>query len=214
MSPETKAFLELALEREALRFGHFRLKSGRESPFFFDIARLASGRDLALLGQLYRRTIEAAALAFDMLFGPAYKGIALAATTALAFAERGRDLSVAFARKERKDHGEGGLLYGAPLTGRVLIVDDVLTVGTAAREAAALIRSAGAEVGGLVVAFDREETDPEYGFASRRLAAELCAPVLAVARRRDLIALLRERGALATQATALFNDRNPEASSP
>lgn len=214
MSPETKAFLELALEREALRFGHFRLKSGRESPFFFDIARLASGRDLALLGQLYRRTIETAALAFDMLFGPAYKGIALAATTALAFAERGRDLPVAFARKERKDHGEGGLLYGAPLTGRVLIVDDVLTVGTAAREAAALIRSAGAEVGGLVVAFDREETDPEYGFASHRLAAELRAPVLAVARRRDLIALLRERGALATQATALFNDRNPEASSP
>lgn len=213
MSPDVRAFLELALERGALRFGNFTLKSGRESPFFFDVARLSSGQALALLGRLYRRTIESAGLGFDMLFGPAYKGIALAAATAVAFADGGRDLPVSFSRKERKAHGEGGLLYGQAPRGRVLIVDDVLTAGTAAREAAVSIRSCGAEVAGLVVALDREEYDPDYGIAARRLEAELQAPVLAVARRSDLVSLLRARGEPETTIAAVLRYREGEAAS-
>lgn len=211
MSPLTRDFLELALEREALRFGRFTLKSGRESAFFFDIARLSSGQALALLGRLYRHTIETAGLAFDMLFGPAYKGIALATATAVAFAEAGRDLPVGFSRKELKTHGEGGWLYGAPPRGRVLIVDDVLTAGTAAREAAARIRSSGAEVAGLIVALDREEHDPEYGVVARRLEAELAAPVLAAARLNDLLSLMSSRAEADPGIAALLRHRQGEA---
>lgn len=211
MSPLTRDFLELALEREALRFGRFTLKSGRESAFFFDIARLSSGHALALLGRLYRHTIETAGLAFDMLFGPAYKGIALATATAVAFAEAGRDLPVGFSRKEPKTHGEGGWLYGAPPRGRVLIVDDVLTAGTAAREAAARIRSSGAEVAGLIVALDREEHDPEYGVVARRLEAELAAPVLAAARLNDLLSLMSSRAEADPGIAALLRHRQGEA---
>ncbi|GIX32615.1 MAG: orotate phosphoribosyltransferase [Lysobacterales bacterium] len=211
MSPLTRDFLELALERGALRFGRFTLKSGRESAFFFDIARLSSGQALALLGRLYRHTIETAGIGFDMLFGPAYKGIALATATAIAFAESGRDLPVGFSRKELKTHGEGGWLYGAPPRGRVLIVDDVLTAGTAAREAAARIRSSGAEVAGLIVALDREEHDPEYGVVARRLEAELAASVLAAARLNDLVSLMQSRGEADPGIAALLRQRQGEA---
>ncbi|MDW8478800.1 MAG: orotate phosphoribosyltransferase [Xanthomonadales bacterium] len=210
MTDAARRLLLLALERGALRFGEFRLKSGRESPFFFDIARLSRGDELATLGEVYLETLERAGLPFDMLFGPPYKGIALATALALAYARRGRALPIVFARKEPKLHGEGGTLYGARPAGRVLIVDDVLTAGTAAREAVSLLRAAGAEPAGLIVALDREERGADGKPAAERLAGEIGAPVLAVARLRDLIALLGEREEDRAALDALMRYRERE----
>ena len=185
-------FLDLALRAEALRFGEFTLKSGRTSPYFFNAGRFDSGASLAALAACYADAVEAAGVGFDVLFGPAYKGIPLATALACEFARRGRDLPVAFNRKEAKAHGEGGMLIGAPLEGRrVLIVDDVITAGTAIREALALIGDAGGTAAGIVIALDREEAvDPAV---SRRSAAQTVAdehalPVIAVARLDDLLA--------------------------
>ncbi len=151
-------FIELTLQREVLRFGDFTLKSGRHSPYFFNMGRIDSGAALAQLGRAYAAAVVNAGIAVDMLFGPAYKGIALAAATAIALADgHGRDLPWAYNRKEAKDHGEGGVLVGAPLKGRVLIVDDVMTAGTAVRESLALIRAHGAEPAGVLIALDRQE---------------------------------------------------------
>jgi orotate phosphoribosyltransferase len=138
-----REFLELALARNVLRFGEFTLKSGRASPYFFNAGLFDHGGALASLGEAYAAAIEREGISFDMLFGPAYKGIALAVATAIALAEHGRDVPVAFNRKEEKDHGEAGVLIGAPLAGRVLIVDDVITAGTSIRESVALIRAHG-----------------------------------------------------------------------
>src|SRR5215469_6553846 len=139
-------FIDLALSRNALRFGRFTLKSGRESPYFFNAGLFSDGESLATLGRCYGAAIAAAGLAFDTLFGPAYKGIPLATTTAIALSvDHGRNVPFAFNRKEAKDHGEGGSIVGAPLAGRVLIVDDVITAGTAVRESLAIIRAAGAQ---------------------------------------------------------------------
>jgi orotate phosphoribosyltransferase len=151
-------FIDLALRREALRFGRFTLKSGRESPYFFNAGRFSDGESLAVMGRCYAAAIEAAGIGYDMLFGPAYKGIALATATAVAlYAAHGRSVPFAFNRKEAKDHGEGGALVGAPLQGRVLIVDDVITAGTAVRESLDLIRPTGAQPVGVVLALDRQE---------------------------------------------------------
>ena len=151
-------FIDLALARAALRFGAFTLKSGRESPYFFNAGLFSDGEAIAVLGRCYAAAICAAAPPFDMLFGPAYKGIALAAVTAAAlFDHHGRSVPYAFNRKEAKDHGEGGRLIWAALRGRVLIVDDVVTAGTAVRESLDLIRAAGAEPVGCVFALDRQE---------------------------------------------------------
>jgi|SRR5215469_13181059 len=151
-------FIDLALRRDALRFGRFTLKSGRESPYFFNAGLFSDGASAALLGRCYAAAITASSLGFDMLFGPAYKGIPLATATAVALAEHhGRDVPYAFNRKETKDHGEGGGVVGAPLAGRVLIVDDVITAGTAVRESLELIRAAGAQPVGVALALDRQE---------------------------------------------------------
>ena len=151
-------FIDLALRREALRFGRFTLKSGRESPYFFNAGRFSDGESAALLGRCYAAAIVASGVRFDMLFGPAYKGIPLAAVTAAAlWLDHGRSVPYAFNRKEAKDHGEGGLIVGAPLAGGVLLVDDVITAGTAVRESLALIRGAGAQPVGVALALDREE---------------------------------------------------------
>jgi orotate phosphoribosyltransferase len=151
-------FIELALAREALRFGQFRLKSGRDSPYFFNAGLFSDGEAAALLGRCYAAAIVRSGLEFDMIFGPAYKGIPLATAAAIGLAtHHGRTVPYAYNRKEAKDHGEGGLVVGAALHGRVLIVDDVITAGTAVRESLELIRRAGAEPVGVALALDREE---------------------------------------------------------
>ena len=153
-----REFIEFSLERQVLRFGDFTLKSGRRSPYFFNTGLFNSGASLARLGGYYARTLLESWAAFDMLFGPAYKGIPLASATAVALAERfGRDVPYCFNRKETKDHGEGGITLGAPLAGRVLIIDDVISAGTSVNESVALIRAAGAEPVGVVIALDRQE---------------------------------------------------------
>ena len=151
-------FIDLALRRDALRFGRFTLKSGRESPYFFNAGLFSDGESAALLGRCYAAAIVASGLGFDMLFGPAYKGIPLATTTAVALStHHARNVPYAFNRKETKNHGEGGGLVGAALAGRVLIVDDVITAGTAVRESLELIRAAGAQPVGVALALDRQE---------------------------------------------------------
>jgi orotate phosphoribosyltransferase len=151
-------FVDLALKRAALSFGEFRLKSGRESPYFFNAGRFSDGEAAAVLGRCYAAAIAASGVSFDMLFGPAYKGIPLVTAAAVALAEHhGRSVPYAFNRKEAKGHGEGGSLIGAALAGRVLIVDDVITAGTAVRESLEIIRAGGAQAAGVALALDRQE---------------------------------------------------------
>lgn len=194
-------FLQLALHAEALRFGEFTLKSGRRSPYFFNAGRFDSGAKLAGLAACYADAVDAAGVSFDLLFGPAYKGIPLATALGCEYARRGRDLPLAFNRKEAKAHGEGGTLIGAPMADRrVLIVDDVITAGTAIREALALIGDAGGTPAGIVVALDRQEIlredDPERRSAAQSVAAETGVPVIAVASLRDLLAFAGENAEL------------------
>jgi orotate phosphoribosyltransferase len=151
-------FIDLALEREALRFGHFKLKSGRESPYFFNAGLFSDGKSAAVLGRCYAAAIIRSGIAFDMIFGPAYKGIPLATATTVALSEHhDRNVPYAFNRKEAKDHGEGGQVVGTALHGRVLIVDDVITAGTAVRESLDIIRRSGAEPVAVALALDRQE---------------------------------------------------------
>ena len=199
MTDHRSRFLQLALHAQALRFGQFTLKSGRQSPYFFNAGRFDSGGRLAGLAACYADAAEEAGLQFDLLFGPAYKGIPLATALACEYARRGRDLPVAFNRKEAKDHGEGGLLIGAPLEDRrVLIVDDVITAGTAIREALGLIRAGGGTPAGIVVALDRQEVLGEPGTggvrrsAAQSVAEETGVPVVAVANLHDLLAFAGE----------------------
>ena len=193
-------FLRLALQADALRFGEFTLKSGRTSPYFFNAGRFDSGAALATLATCYADAVDASGLDFDLLFGPAYKGIPLATALACEYARRGRDLPLAYNRKEAKDHGEGGTLVGAPLRGRVLIVDDVMSAGTAARESIALIRAAGATPHAVAIALDRQEMATEVGpdgvvrdvphsavqYVQRELGMQVCA----IARLADLMQYL------------------------
>ena len=199
MKPYQREFLELALAKNALRFGEFTLKSGRKSPYFFNAGLFDSGAALDALGRAYAQAAIASGIAFDMLFGPAYKGIALAAATSIALAsEHARDVPVAFNRKEAKDHGEGGMLIGAPLTGRVLIVDDVISAGTAIRESLALIRAHGATTAGILIALDRQERGQGKQSAAQEIAGEFGTPVIAIARLDELFALVGERAELAS----------------
>lgn len=186
-------FLDLALELGVLRFGEFTLKSGRRSPYFFNAGLFSSGYAAAKLGRYYASAIVDADLQFDMLFGPAYKGIPLATLAAAALAEHHDvDVPYAYNRKEAKVHGEGGSIVGAPLAGRVLIVDDVITAGTAVREAVQIINAKGAEVAGLVISLDRQEVGRDSRSAVQELEQTLHIPVVSIVTLEDLVELLEE----------------------
>ncbi|AHK77953.1 orotate phosphoribosyltransferase [Ectothiorhodospira haloalkaliphila] len=186
-------FLQFCLERGVLRFGEFTLKSGRVSPYFFNAGLFSTGRDLSRLGAFYARTLVDADAEIDMLFGPAYKGIPLAAATAIALAQQhDRDYPYCFNRKEAKDHGEGGSLVGSPLTGRVLIVDDVITAGTAIRESVEIIRAAGAEPAGVLIALDRQERGQGELSAIQEVERDFGLKVHAIATLSDLVEFLGE----------------------
>ena len=202
------SFINLCLELGVLRFGEFKLKSGRTSPYFFNAGLFNSGRALAELGKSYAAAIQAADLQFDVLFGPAYKGIPLVSTTAVALADQHqRNVPWSFNRKEAKDHGEGGNIVGAPLRGRVLIVDDVITAGTAIRESVDLIRAAGATPVGVVLALDRQERGQTDRSAVQEVEQVLGLPVTSILKLADLISHLRSQGD-ARQLEALERYRN------
>ncbi|MBK7357069.1 orotate phosphoribosyltransferase [Propionivibrio sp.] len=186
-------FIAFALEQDVLRFGKFKTKAGRLSPYFFNAGLFNDGASLDRLSQFYAKAILASGLAVNTLFGPAYKGIPLVAASALALARAGRNLPFAFNRKEIKDHGEGGGIIGAPLTGRVLIVDDVISAGTSVRESVELIRAAGATPCGVVIALDRMERGNGDTSAVQEVEQEYAIPVVAVATLDDLMTYLRER---------------------
>lgn len=198
-------FIELSLQREVLRFGEFTLKSGRLSPYFFNMGRIDSGAALSQLGRAYAAALVNADIAVDMLFGPAYKGIALAAATAIALAEQHqRDLPWAYNRKEVKEHGEGGVLVGAPLKGRVLIVDDVMTAGSAVRESLALIRAHGATPAGVLIALDRQERGQGERSAAQEVAADHGIPVIAITRLDDVLTYAGEQPQWAAEHVRLL----------
>jgi len=200
MSQFRHDFLAFALARDVLRFGQFVTKAGRKTPYFFNAGVFNDGDSLRRLGRYYAEAYLASGIACDQLFGPAYKGITLAAATAIALAEKGHNLRYSFNRKEAKDHGEGGVIVGAPLQGRVLIVDDVITDGGAKREAIELIRANGANPAGVLIAFDRMERGRGERSAVQELTREFGLPVIAIATLEDLLAFLAGRPELAAQA--------------
>ena len=191
MQDYQRSFLDLAIARTALRFGRFTLKSGRESPYFFNAGLFDDGEALSVLGQCYAAALQRSGLAYDMLFGPAYKGIPLVAATAVALAEHHhRAVPWAFNRKEAKDHGEGGSVVGRALSGRVVIVDDVITAGTAIRESVELIRRAGAEPAAVLLALDRQERGQGARSAVQEVEAEFGLRCVSLVTLADLIELL------------------------
>jgi orotate phosphoribosyltransferase len=191
MEQYQRSFIELALARRALRFGRFTLKSGRESPYFFNAGLFNDGESIAVLGQCYAAALQRAGLPCDMLFGPAYKGIPLVTATAIALStQHGRNLPWAFNRKEAKTHGEGGQVVGTPLAGRVVIVDDVITAGTAIRESVDLLRAAGATPAGVLLALDRQERGQGPRSAVQEVAAEFglqCVSILTLGELIDAV---------------------------
>src|ERR1044072_4737178 len=197
-----RTFIDLAMTRQALRFGSFKLKSGRESPFFFNAGLFNDGEAIAVLGRCYAAALTRSDLEFDMLFGPAYKGIPLATAAAIALAEHHhRSVPWAFNRKEAKDHGEGGNIVGSPLKGRVVIVDDVITAGTAIRESVDIIRAAGAIPVGVALALDRQERGTGQLSAVQEVEQTLHLPVTSILKLADLIEYL-ERSGNASQLAA------------
>ena len=185
-------FIEFLVSQDVLKFGTFTLNSGRQSPYFFNLGSVSSGAAYARLGAAYADAVLQSGIEFDLIFGPAYKGIPIAVATSLALAERGVDVGVAYNRKEAKDHGEGGLLVGAPVAGRVLMLDDVLTSGKAIRGAAALIRAEDADIAGVVIALDRAEVMADAGqTAVVGLAFELGSPVVSIAHVSDVLDYLQ-----------------------
>ncbi len=207
-------FIEFAVEQGVLRFGEFSTKAGRLSPYFFNAGLFNDGRSLQRLTDFYAQAILASGIACDMLFGPAYKGIPLAAGTAIALAQKGHNLPFAFNRKEAKDHGEGGTLVGAPMAGRVLIIDDVISAGTSVRESVALIRSAGAEPCGVVIALDRMERGQGDLSAVQEVREAYGIPVVAVATLDDLLDYLNGRTELAQNLQTVTRYRQQYGTTP
>ncbi len=189
-------FIALALQRQALRFGEFTLKSGRVSPYFFNAGAFASGAAVSALGSCYARAIVDLGIEFDILFGPAYKGIPLVTATAIALADHfQRDVPYCFNRKEAKTHGEGGVTVGSPMAGRVLIVDDVITAGTAIREALELVEQSGAEAAGIVVGLDRRERGRGSQSAIQELESSVGVSVTSVVDIEDILVYIRQNNA-------------------
>ena len=194
MQDYQQQFIEFALAQDVLRFGEFTLKSGRVSPYFFNAGLFNSGMALARLGQFYAQAIVNANIDYDVLFGPAYKGIPLASSTAVALAEHHhQDVAYSFNRKEAKSHGEGGNIVGAPLQGNVLIIDDVITAGTAIREAMDIITAAGATAAGVVIALDRQEKGRGELSAIQEVEQQFGIPVISIIRLQDLISYLSQQ---------------------
>jgi len=203
-----REFIEFALQHDVLRFGSFTLKSGRTSPYFFNAGAVDTGAGLAALGRFYAEAIVDDGLEADVLLGPAYKGIPIAAATAVQLSEvHGRDVPWCFNRKEAKAHGEGGLVVGAPLAGRVLVVDDVITAGTAIREVVEIVAAAGAEVSAIVVAIDRQECGTGDQSAVEQVQQELGVRVRALVTLDDVVAHLEETGDHAEHLEAMRDYR-------
>ena len=196
-------FIEFALARGVLCFGEFKTKAGRLSPYFLNTGLFNDGEALRKLGQFYAKAIAAADAPFDMLFGPAYKGIPLVSAVAVALAEIGRNVPFCFNRKEAKDHGEGGITVGAPLAGRVLIVDDVISAGTSVRESVQIIRAGGATPCGVVIALDRMERGSGAQSATQEVRSQFGIPVISIATLEDLTAFLGARSDMARQLQAV-----------
>jgi orotate phosphoribosyltransferase len=222
MNPNAKSdtlaqdFVKFSVEASVLRFGEFKTKAGRMSPYFFNAGLFDDGAKLGRLAEFYAARLMASGIAFDMIFGPAYKGITLAAAVSIELARRGRNVPYAYNRKEAKDHGEGGVLVGAPVAGRVLVIDDVISAGTSVRESLSMIRSAGATPCGVAIALDRQEKATENGqdapwSAVQWVERQLSLPVAAIATLTDLLAYLNSNAdpSLAEHAArvAAYRDR-------
>ena len=190
-------FIEFALEKQVLKFGEFTLKSGRTSPYFFNAGLFNTGRDLARLGRFYAAALEDAAIEYDVLFGPAYKGIPIATTTAVALADHhDKDVPYCFNRKEKKAHGEGGTLVGSELKGKIMLVDDVITAGTAIRESMEIIAQNGADLSGVLIALDRQEKGKAELSAIQEVERDFGTKVISIVKLADLISYLESKGTM------------------
>jgi len=203
MTDFRQEFIEFAIQRKVLCFGEFKTKAGRLSPYFFNAGLFNDGEALQKLGQFYAKAIVAAGVEFDMLFGPAYKGIPLVAAIAIALAQQGRNVPFCFNRKEAKDHGEGGSLIGAPLQGKVLIVDDVISAGTSVRESVELIRQHAAQPCGVAIAIDRMERGSGTLSAVQEVSQSYAMPVISISDLDSLIGYLQSHPAMAANSAAV-----------
>lgn len=208
MKAYQQELIEFALARGVLRFGDFTLKSGRQSPYFFNTGLFDSGQALHILGRAYAQAAVEAGLQYDMLFGPAYKGIPIVSAAAIALAaEHQLDIPYAFNRKEEKQHGEGGTLVGAPLTGAVLVIDDVISAGTSVAESVALIEAAGARLAGVLIALDREERGSGERSATAEVVARYGVPVTPILTLRTLMEFLQQQPGKAHHLAAMQSYR-------
>ncbi|MDN3385201.1 orotate phosphoribosyltransferase [Pseudoalteromonas sp. APC 3358] len=197
MKDYQKEFIEFALEKQVLKFGEFTLKSGRISPYFFNAGLFNTGRDLARLGRFYAAALEDSAIEYDVLFGPAYKGIPIATTTAVALADHhNKDVPYCFNRKEKKAHGEGGTLVGSELNGKIMLVDDVITAGTAIRESMEIIAQNGADLSGVLIALDRQEKGKAELSAIQEVERDFNTTVISIVKLADLISYLENQGTM------------------
>lgn len=199
----SQTFIQFCIEKQVLRFGEFKTKAGRLSPYFFNAGLFNDGDSLMRLGEFYANNIEKSGIAFDMLFGPAYKGIPLAASIAIAFARKGRNIPYAYNRKEAKDHGEGGTVVGAPLAGRVLIIDDVISAGTSVRESIELIEAQGANPCGVSIALDRQERGLGELSAVQEVMQNNNIPVFSIANLTDLLQFVENQQGMAHNLQAI-----------
>lgn len=204
MKAYQREFIEFALNKQVLKFGEFTLKSGRISPYFFNAGLFNTGLDLAKLGRFYAAALMDCGVEFDLLFGPAYKGIPIATTTAVALAEHHeRDVPYCFNRKEAKDHGEGGSLVGSPLQGRVMLVDDVITAGTAIRESMEIINAHGATLAGVMISLDRQERGRSDISAIQEVERDYHCKVISIVTLKDVISYLEEKPEMADHLAAV-----------